>query len=287
MPNHPRPQTAAAEARQAEITGKTTGEQVGIAAEGYAESVRKFETVKQRELARLIGKPEGLSPEVYELRLQRPGVQAMLADLEKNQQPAITKALTEYYEAHKDELFYNEGLLKFRLIDIDMSKVEITDLEENRAEKARKKGQELANRARTGEDFAKLAEEYSDGHRKSFGGLWPEVQPDSLAMPYVVLAEAAEEMNSGEIAGPLETVGHIFLMKLEAKQPAGYQPLDEVQGEVNNRILAERRNEAVIRLNAKLLREAEIGSTDEFVDFCVDKIYKMSTGPAKTEQESK
>jgi len=213
--------------------------------------------------------------------------QSYLASKLSYKRPVTFSELTEYYEAHKDELFYNEGLLKFRLIDIDMSKVEITDLEENRAEKARKKGQELANRAKAGEDFAKLAEEYSDGHRKSFGGLWPEVQPDSLAMPYVVLAEAAEDMKPGEITGPLETVGHVFVMKLEARQPAGYQPLEEVQGEINSKILTERRNEAITRLNAKLLREAEIGNTNEFVDFCVDKIYKMSTGPAKTEQESK
>lgn len=213
--------------------------------------------------------------------------QSYLASKLSYKRPVTFSELTEYYEEHKDELFYNEGLLKFRLIDIDISKIEITDLEENRAEKAREKGRELAARAKAGEDFAKLAEEYSDGHRKSFGGLWPEVRPDSLAMPYIVLAEAAEGMNPGEIVGPLETVGHIFVMKLEAKQPAGYQPLDEVQGEVNNRILEERRNEAIIRLNAKLLREAEIGNTDEFVDFCVDKIYKMSTGPAKTEENPK
>jgi len=208
--------------------------------------------------------------------------QSYLASKLSYKKPVTFSELAEYYEQHKDELFYNEGLLQFRLIDIDMSKVEITDLEENRVEKARKKGLELANRARAGEDFAKLAEEYSDEAHKSFGGLWPEVKPDSLAMPYTVLAEAAEGMNPGEIAGPLETVGHIFIMKLEAKQPAGYRPLDEVQSEINNKILEERRNEAIIRLNAKLLREAEIGDTDEFVDFCVDKIYKMSAGPVET-----
>ena len=94
-------------------------------------------------------------------------------------------------------------------------------------------------------------------------------------------------MKPGEIAGPLETVGHVFVMRLEAKQQAGYQPLEKVQTEVNNRILMEHRNEAVTKLNARLLREAEIGSTDEFVDFCVDRIYKMNTEEPKPEQEPK
>jgi len=201
--------------------------------------------------------------------------------------PVTYSELAEYYEEHKDELFYSLGRLKFRLIDIDMSKIEITDLEENRARKARKKGEELSKRAKDGEDFVKLVEAYSDSPKKYFGGLWSEVQPDSLVRPYVVIAEAAEDMKPGEISGPLETVGHVFVMKLEAKQTAGYKPLEEVQGEVNNRILAERHNEAITRLNAKLIREAEIGNADEFVDFCAGKIYKMSTEPAKVEQEPK
>lgn len=198
--------------------------------------------------------------------------------------PVTYRELSEYYEKHKDELFYGPGMLKFRLIDIDMAKIEITDVEDNRAIKARRKANELAKRAREGEDFGKLAEEYSDGHRAAFGGLWPEVQPSSLASPYTILAEAAEKMEPGEIAGPLETVRHVFVMKLEDKKNAGYQSLQEVQTQINNRILMERRNEAITRLNARLLREAEIGNTDEFVEFCIDKIYKMGTEPPQPEE---
>jgi peptidyl-prolyl cis-trans isomerase C len=137
-------------------------------------------------------------------------------------------------------------------------------------------GEELAKRARAGEDFAKLAEEYSHDHRRAFGGLWPEVNPDSLAEPYTALAELARQTNPGEIAGPAEAVGHIFVMKLEGKQLEGYEPLEKVQGQVNERILTDRHNEAISRLNDRLLREAAIGETDEFIDFCLNKIYAMS-----------
>lgn len=209
--------------------------------------------------------------------------QSYLASKLPYKKPVTFSQLAEYYEEHKDDLFYSNGSLKFRLIDIDMSKIEITNLDENRAKKAREKGEELTKRAKAGDDFAKLAEEHSDGHRKTLGGLWPEIQPDSLARPYIIIAEAAEDMEPGDIAGPLETVGHVFIVKLEAQEKAGYRSLEEVQSEVNNRILFERRNEAVTRLNARLLREAAIGETDEFVGFCVDRIYKMSNEPAKTE----
>jgi parvulin-like peptidyl-prolyl isomerase len=202
--------------------------------------------------------------------------QSYVASKLSYQRPVTYGEIVEYYEKHKDEFFPREAKLKFRLIDIDILKVPVKSLDENRAEAARKLGEELAKRARAGEDFAKLAEEYSHGHRRAFGGLWPEVQPDSLVEPYTALAEMATQINPGEIAGPAEAVGHIFVMKLEEKQDKGYEPLEKVQGQVNERILTDRHNEAVSRLNDRLRREAAIGETDEFIDFCLDKIYAMS-----------
>jgi hypothetical protein len=202
--------------------------------------------------------------------------QSYIASKLSYKRPITYGELVEYYQKHKDELFRTEAKLKFRLIDIDILKVPVKSLDENRLEAARKLGEELAKRARAGEDFAKLAEEYSHDHRKAFGGLWPEIQPDSLAEPYTALAELAKQINPGQIAGPAEAVGHIFVMKLEEKQLEGYEPLEKVQGKVNERILTDRQNEAIRILNDRLLREAAIGETDEFIDFCLNKIYAMS-----------
>jgi len=202
--------------------------------------------------------------------------QSYIASKLSYQRPVTYAELVEYYEKHKNELFRREAKLKFRLIDIDILKVPVKSIDENRAEAARKLGEELAKRARAGEDFAKLAEEYSHDHRRTFGGLWPEVQPDSLAEPYTALAELAKQTNPGEIAGPAEAVGHIFVMKLEEKQLEGYEPLEKVQGQVNERILTNRQNEVVRKLNDRLMREAAIGETDEFIDFCLNKIYALS-----------
>jgi parvulin-like peptidyl-prolyl isomerase len=202
--------------------------------------------------------------------------QSYVASKLSYKRPVTYGELVECYEKHKGELFRTEAKLKFRLIDIDILKVPVKSLDENRAEAARKLGEELAKRARAGEDFAKLAEEYSHDHRRTFGGLWPEVNPDSLAEPYTALAELAKQINPGEIAGPAEVVGHVFVMKLEGKQLEGYEPLEKVQGQVNDRILTDRQNEAISRLNDRLLREAAIGETDEFIEFCLNKIYAMS-----------
>lgn len=202
--------------------------------------------------------------------------QSYIASKLSYKRPVTYGEIVEYYDKHKGELFRREAKLKFRLIDIDILKVPVKNIDENRAEAARKLGEELAKRARAGEDFAKLAEEYSHDHRRTFGGLWPEVQPDSLAGPYTALVELAKQIDPGEIAGPAEAVGHIFVMKLEEKQLEGYEPLEKVQGQVNERILTDRQDEAIRKLNDRLLREAAIGETDDFITFCLDKIYAMS-----------
>lgn len=205
--------------------------------------------------------------------------QSYLATKLPYRKPVTYGELVEYYEANKDKLFHRASKLHLRLIDINFGKIEITSLDQNRAEKARELAADLAKRIRDGEDFGELAEAHSHGPWQAFGGLWPEMDPSSLADPYAILAEKAEQAEVGQVVGPIEAAGHIFLMKLEEKQAEGYEPLEKVQGEVHNRIVRARRNEAIIRLNDRLLRQAAIGETDEFVDFCLDKIYEISNAP--------
>ena len=202
--------------------------------------------------------------------------QAYLARKLPYKKPVTYGELIEYYEKVKDKLFFTPAKLKFRLIDIDIMKLQVADPNLNPLAEARRLAAELLGRLRAGEDFAELAKEHSHGHRRSFGGLWPSVNPDSLAKPYDVLAKKAAEMEPGRVAGPIEAGTHIFIMKLEEKQPAHYQPLEEVQASVNEMILEDRRNEAITRLNDRLLREAAIGETDGFIDFCLEKIYRIS-----------
>ncbi|MCK4292310.1 MAG: peptidyl-prolyl cis-trans isomerase [Planctomycetes bacterium] len=233
-------------------------------------------------------KEMGMDRESYKERHKRFIItQSYLASRLPYKKPVTYGELVEYYEKNKDELFFKPARLKFRLIDIEIAKVEITDPNQNRLEESGKLGEKLMRQIRAGEDFGKLAEQYSHGHWGMFGGLWPALQPDSLVEPYDILAEKTELIKTGETAGPIETVGHIFIVKLEERQLEGYEPLEKVQGQVNNRILADRQNEAIIRLNERLLRQAAIGETDEFVDFCLEKIYRMSNDQEETAVETK
>jgi hypothetical protein len=102
------------------------------------------------------------------------------------------------------------------------------------------------------------------------------VQPQSLAVPYDILAAVAPKTEAGQIAGPIEASGHIFIMKLEEKQLEGCEPFEKVQRKVEEKIIFDRRNKIFNTLQAKLVQQAKFGETGEFVDFCLEQIYQMS-----------
>lgn len=190
--------------------------------------------------------------------------------------PITHRDLLDCYDEMKDEYFAQVARIRFRLIDIQPAKMDITDPNQDRRQLAEERASQLLARIASGEDFGTLAKEYSHGPMKAFGGLWRLVQPTSLKAPYDVLAIAAEKIGQGEIAEPIAAEGHIFIMKLEEKQAAGYEPFEAVQEQVREKVVEKRRAEALAPLNARIRRQAKLGRTDEFIDFCLEKIYRMS-----------
>ena len=203
--------------------------------------------------------------------------QSYIASQLPENKPIIYSELLDCYDKMKEEFFTTPAMLKFRLIDIEVAKLELSDPNQNRQEQAKQLANELLRRIQAGEDFGKLAEQYSHGHRALFGGLWKPVQPGSLAKPYDILVAEAERIEPGQIAGPIETGGHIFIMELVEKRPESVKSFEEVQKEVEAKINFDRRKQAVDELNAKLVRQAALTQRDEFIDFCLEKIYQMSS----------
>ena len=189
------------------------------------------------------------------------------------ERPVTYSELKKRYEEHKEEHFATEEMLTFRLIDIEAARVKVTEPELDRTEAAKRLAGELLERLKKGEDFATLAKEYSHGHRAREGGLWKPVRPDSLAQPYDILAEGAKQMKAGQICEPIESGGHIFIMKLEAKQSDGYVPFEQVHNLVREQIIHERRRHADNEFRRRLVEQAAIADKENFVEFCLKKIY--------------
>ena len=211
-------------------------------------------------------------------------IQSYIGSKMPKYQPVTYRELVDCYDRMKDKFFSKPAQIRFRLIDVEPAKLDITDPNQDRREEARRLAGELVGRIKAGEDFGTLAQKYSHGLGWEVGKLW---QPGSLKRPYDVLAPEAEKIEPGQIAGPIETAEHIFIMKLEEKQSAGYEPFEKVQKQVENKVIADQRNEVVNRLEARLREQAGLGKTDEFVDFCLEKIYRQQSGVGRQETEDK
>jgi parvulin-like peptidyl-prolyl isomerase len=199
----------------------------------------------------------------------------------RSDRPITQRELTQCYDEIKDKSFAVPASLTFRLIDIEPAKLQTADPQsvQGGLESAGKLARELVDRIRAGEDFAELAKQYSHGHSREFGGLWKPVNPDSLAKPYDVLVAAAEKMEQGQVAGPIEVEGHIFIMKLEEKRPKSYEPFEKVQEQLEQKVIADRQKEAIDKLNAELREQIVLSEKDEFVDFCLERIYQVNENP--------
>jgi parvulin-like peptidyl-prolyl isomerase len=183
--------------------------------------------------------------------------------------------LVERYNEMKEEVFLRPEEITFRLIDIEVAKVELNEPNKSRREQARELADELARQIEEGQDFGELARRYSHGYRASFGGLWKPLHPESLAEPYDVLSREAVRIEPGEVTGPIETSGHIFIMKLEEKTAKDFEPFENVQEELKSTIHLNRRRTALEELNEKLVLQAIIGDRERFIDFCLEEIYRM------------
>ena len=194
-------------------------------------------------------------------------------------QPITYRELKAAYDQMKDQAFVRPAMIQFRLIDLEAAKVELADPNDDPVQAARTLAEKLVTRIMAGEDFGKLAKEYSHGFRKSFGGLWTPRDPESLAEPYLVLPGVAEKIEVGEIAGPIDVPGHAFIMKLEQRRPKGHYPLADVQEKVEAKIRIDRRLAAQRRLEAEVAEQTAVANIDQFLDDCLERVYR-SVRPA-------
>jgi parvulin-like peptidyl-prolyl isomerase len=188
--------------------------------------------------------------------------------------PITYREMLERYNERKDKQFVQEGLLQLRLIDIDADKVRA----EHPNEDPRQKAEDLRKRVDAGEDFAELAKKYSQGLWREQGGLWRPRDPNALAAPYDVLAKAAQGMERGQVAGPLEVPGHFFIMKVEEKRPRSYRPLSDVQDDVKKDVADGRWGEIVAELDAEIRRQVDLANTSKFVAYCMERFYRQAQG---------
>ncbi len=256
---------------------KDAGEQVDAELDRAVNTeVRRFVTdfggdyAKAEQALRQMGMDWGKFEEYQRRRILS---QSYIAQQMPKQSPITYSEMLEAYNKTKDSLYTASGVLQFRLIDIEPAKLQDIDPNRPRLEQARELASQIVERIKRGGDFEQLAKKYSNGYRASAGGLWRKLAPESLAAPYDALVKEAAKMKPGEVAGPIEKKGHIFIMQLVEYQSKSVKPFEKVQNEVKARISVGRMRQYFDKLNAELLQQASAADKARFVDFCVRRIY--------------
>lgn len=111
----------------------------------------------------------------------------------------------------------------------------------------------ILERARSGEDFAALAREFSeDSSTRNSGGDTGLFGPGSMVPEF---EQAAYSLKVGEISDPVSTVFGVHILKLEERQEPRLLPLDEVREQLREYIRGEKM-EAAVREKLDELRAA-------------------------------
>ncbi|GAB7387212.1 peptidylprolyl isomerase [Bacillaceae bacterium] len=129
--------------------------------------------------------------------------------------------LRKIYEENKEKGVYTRATVRHILIGTEIGE------KKRSKEEAKKLAAELADRLRKGEDFAKLAKEYSDDPgSKDNGGLYPDWNVNEWVPEF---REAALTQKIGEIGDPIEVDYGYHVLKVEKRYDL---PLEEVKEEV-------------------------------------------------------
>jgi peptidyl-prolyl cis-trans isomerase D len=196
-------------------------------------------------------KAEYMTPETVNLHYVEISLAQLSAKVSVDE--AQLKAYYEDQKAKNPERFTQPEQRRVRHILLA-----VNDPKEDAAVKEKADG--LLKRAQGGEDFAKLAKEFSqDPGSAQQGGDLGMAEKKSFVGPF---ADAAFSMNVGDIKGPVKTQFGYHILKLDAIQPAKEKTFEEARADLETEY---RRNEAERLYNdaADQLADAALQNTSD------------------------
>ncbi len=251
---------------KAEVTSRLLGQLVGdellyqkATASGVVASTAEIQAEFDK-VAKTYTNDAALNTELASRGMDRTALQRELAKnlvLQKYIQDNITKKLvvtpaeiTDYYNTHPDE-FKHPDLI--RTSHILVSVPEGATAEQDKL--ARQRAEALLERAKKGEDFAKLAKENSMDPSASNGGDIGLTEGGELEAPY---EEAAAKMKVGEISGLVRTSYGYHIIKLTDRKKAGAATLEEVRSQLTEFLKNQKEDAEVAKLVKTLQGQAKI-----------------------------
>jgi peptidyl-prolyl cis-trans isomerase C len=190
--------------------------------------------------------------------------------LERYKRKLLIRALAEEIQAQKfseDDIkrYYDENSKDFEQVRISQIFIKIAPKEGITRDKAMAEAEIVVKRARSGEEFEKLVEEFSDDLiSKKKGGDFGYVSRGRLP---VEIEEKIFSLEEGEISDPIETQNGFYIIKVT--EGVKIPPLDQVKGKIQadlrRRVFSEYTKDFREKMGVEIFEDnlKEISTNDE------------------------
>lgn len=159
--------------------------------------------------------------------------------------------LKSYYDTRQEE-FKTSEMVRARHILLKLDK----SASEEDKKQARKKAEDILNKIKAGEDFAKLASEFSDDPgSKSKGGDLGFFTRGRMVKPF---EDTAFALKPGEVSGIVESPFGYHVIKVEERKEPGVEPYDAVKEKIKQKLVQERTKSKLTEFVDKAMKDAGV-----------------------------
>ena len=203
--------------------------------------------------------------------------QSYISSTLKNEKRFSQQELRDYYAQNKDEVFCKKGEVGFSLIAVWPEEITAEQVAEGETlqSAAKRIAGEVIEDIENGADFAERAKQFH-GDLAAVGGKVLPVEPgkNELREPYNSLEAEALKMQIGQVKGPIEIDGHLFVLKLDTLVVADCKSFEEVQPLIEQQLLFQHNQQQYTELVSKLVMKSDLAQMDRFTEFCVRQAYR-------------
>jgi parvulin-like peptidyl-prolyl isomerase len=244
---------------------KATAEDKAKAEEEFQKSFQKYkadEKITDAEFEERLGPQliaQGLTREKWQQ--QRVDQSSIKLVLERELKPSVTdEDVKKYYEEHPSNFEQPEMVRASHILLGTRDQATGTELPEDKKQAKRIQMEEILKRARGGEDFAKLAKEYSeDPGSKDQGGEY--TFPRGKMVP--AFESAAFSLATNQISDIVTTQFGYHIIKLSEKLPAQKVELAKVADDLKEQLKQRAVQEQLKDYMPKLIQDANVEILDE------------------------
>jgi peptidyl-prolyl cis-trans isomerase SurA len=212
-----------------------------------ADIQRQTNTADPEKFQALVRQETGKSYEDFKADLKNQFyVQGVVSEEVMRKIKFTTEEVRAYYDQHKDEFQRQERVFLREILISTQGKDDVA------VAAAEKKAKDLVERARKGERFPELAQANSDdaATAKDGGRLDPYKKGDLAP----AIEAAVWDKERGTVTDPIKVPTGLLILRVDEHYKAGLASFEEVESEIQNRIVDSRR-QAALRAYLTKLRE--------------------------------